>query len=130
MPNIASVLKAEIVRLARKQLRCEVESMRLALVAAGAVSAALMGWVCGMTGVGFILWFALPEATAAEVIGCSLLLAAGGFGGDLLASGIKRRHGVKDFGRSLGRMGGVLDRLDSLLGAGWVYLACVVSLLL
>jgi DNA-binding transcriptional regulator YiaG len=41
MPNIASVLKAEIVRLARKELRSEVDSIRKALVAARAESAAL-----------------------------------------------------------------------------------------
>ena len=41
MPNIASVLKAEIVRLARKELRSEVESIRKALAAARAESAAL-----------------------------------------------------------------------------------------
>ena len=41
MPNIASVLKAEIVRLARKELRGEVDSMRKALAAARAESAAL-----------------------------------------------------------------------------------------
>jgi DNA-binding XRE family transcriptional regulator len=41
MPNIASVLKAEIVRLARKELRSEVDSIRRALAAARAESAAL-----------------------------------------------------------------------------------------
>lgn len=41
MPNIASVLKAEIVRLARKELRSEVDSIRKALAAARADSAAL-----------------------------------------------------------------------------------------
>ena len=41
MPNIASVLKAEIVRLARKELRSEVDSIRKALMAARAESAAL-----------------------------------------------------------------------------------------
>jgi len=41
MPNIASVLKAEIVRLARKELRGEVDSIRMALAASRAESAAL-----------------------------------------------------------------------------------------
>ena len=41
MPNIASVLKAEIVRLARKELRSEVDSIRKALAAARADGAAL-----------------------------------------------------------------------------------------
>lgn len=41
MSNIASVLKAEIVRLARKELRSEVDSIRKALAAARAEGAAL-----------------------------------------------------------------------------------------
>lgn len=41
MPNIASVLKAEIVRLARKELRTEVDAIKKALAAARADSAAL-----------------------------------------------------------------------------------------
>ena len=41
MPNIASVLKAEIVRLARKELRGEVDAIRKSLAAARADSAAL-----------------------------------------------------------------------------------------
>ena len=41
MPNIASVLKVEIVRLARKELRSEVDSIRKALAAARAEGAAL-----------------------------------------------------------------------------------------
>jgi phosphatidate cytidylyltransferase len=82
----------------------------------------LLGGASSAVAVGFILWYAVPEFGAPGVIGGALLLAAAGIAGDLLASGIKRRHGAKDFGRALGRMGGVLDRLDSLLGAGWVYL--------
>jgi phosphatidate cytidylyltransferase len=81
-----------------------------------------LGGAAAAVAVGFILWYAVPELSAAGVAGGALLLAAAGVAGDLLASGIKRRHGAKDFGGALGRMGGVLDRLDSLLGAGWVYL--------
>jgi len=82
----------------------------------------LLGGATAAVAVGFILWYAVPEAGAPGVIAGALLLAAAGVAGDLLASSIKRRHGAKDFGRALGRMGGVLDRLDSLLGAGWAYL--------
>jgi phosphatidate cytidylyltransferase len=81
-----------------------------------------LGGAAAAIAVGFILWYAVPELDAPAVVAGALLLAAAGVAGDLLASGIKRRHGAKDFGRALGRMGGVLDRLDSLLGAGWVYL--------
>jgi phosphatidate cytidylyltransferase len=50
----------------------------------------------------------------------AVLLAIGGSAGDLAASFVKRRYGVKDFGNTLGLMGGLLDRMDSLLGAGWI----------
>ncbi len=41
MPNIASVLKAEIVRLARKELRSEFDAIKKSLAAARADAAAL-----------------------------------------------------------------------------------------
>ena len=52
---------------------------------------------------------ALPLAVA-----LGLLIAVGGFVGDINVSALKRRAGVKDAGRFLGAMGGVLDRIDSL----------------
>ena len=41
MPNIATVLKAEIVRLARKELRSEVETIKKALASSRSENAAL-----------------------------------------------------------------------------------------
>lgn len=70
---------------------------------------------------GFLGWFALPDFTGWQIILGALLLAVAGSAGDLAASWVKRRNGVKDFGQTLPTMGGVLDRLDSLLPSGWVF---------
>jgi len=66
-----------------------------------------------------LLWFAVPELNILQLSLTALILVFSGASGDLVVSGFKRLHGVKDFSRSLGRMGGVFDRLDSLLGVGW-----------
>ena len=47
--------------------------------------------------------------------GSGLVIALGGFAGDVAMSGVKRDAGVKDSGAILPGMGGVLDRIDSLI---------------
>ena len=87
----------------------------------GKTATGYLGAAAGALGAGALLRFALPELGWPEVLLGSLLLAAAGAAGDLLGSAVKRDHGLKDFGRLLGPIGGVLDRLDSLLGAGWIF---------
>lgn len=65
--------------------------------------------------------FAVPEFGIADLLVAGVLLVGCGSLGDLAASAIKRRHAVKDFGTALGSHGGILDRLDSLLGSGWAF---------
>jgi len=73
--------------------------------------------------IGYVLSFAVPELDAVQAGLGALVLVTFGSLGDLFASAIKRRHGAKDFGACLGPMGGMLDRLDSLAGAGWAFYA-------
>jgi phosphatidate cytidylyltransferase len=54
-----------------------------------------------------------------------VLTAVTGLVGDLAASWVKRRAGIKDYSSALPGQGGFLDRFDSLLGAlalaGWCF---------
>jgi CDP-diglyceride synthetase len=92
---------------------------------AGSVAGAVAALAAG---VGFA--FLVPDWSAAERIGASVLLAIAGPAGDLLASTFKRRAGVKDFGNSVPIAGGILDVYDSFLLVSpllHVYLAALSS---
>ena len=81
----------------------------------GAVGGAVFGIIAvymigyfgqGMLGISIAPWWYL-------VLGLALTLLAQV--GDLAASKIKRKFGVKDYGKIMGVHGGAMDRLDSLL---------------
>lgn len=63
----------------------------------------------------------LLEVTVLGKILSGLFTAASALAGDLLASWFKRKMKIKDYSRLLPGQGGVLDRYDSLIGAGFFY---------
>ena len=79
---------------------------------AGALGATLLA-------VALALVFAAPDRSVLRMAGLGLLTAVAGIVGDLVESFLKRQLGAKDSGGVLLGHGGLLDRLDSLWGAGW-----------
>ena len=83
----------------------------------GILGAVLAGLIC-------YLWF-LRGLSWIAIIGLGILLSVVGQTGDLIESLIKRDAQVKDSGKLVPGMGGVLDFMDSLLFAGpvmYIYL--------
>jgi len=78
------------------------------------VEGSLIGLLGALAGAALVR-FALPAPDAWVYVAASLLLAVAGLGGDLAASALKRKAGLKDFGTILPGHGGVMDRFDSLL---------------
>jgi len=76
------------------------------------VEGVLGGIVCTI-GIAFVLWFAVPHFEWWEVATAGVLVAAAGTAGDLFASRLKRRVGVKDYGDVIPTQGGVLDLYDA-----------------
>ncbi len=77
------------------------------------------GTVAGLVAAGavVILWSRPRLGLPPWVVLMALLIGVVAFGGDLLESWVKRRAEVKDSGRLLPGHGGMLDRIDSLVGA-------------
>ncbi len=62
----------------------------------------------------------LWELNVYDFLALALLICCTALLGDLLASSLKRRCGIKDFGKVLPGHGGLLDRFDSFLFSGAV----------
>ena len=87
--------------------------------ATGFVAAAATAWAFA---------FAMPDVKVPVLVAIAVLLAAAGLVGDLLASGLKRTAGLKDFGKALPGHGGVLDRFDGYLFAAPIFWAALLAL--
>ncbi len=77
----------------------------------GVVGAAILGAV-------FALVFKNSLAMTGAPVKFAVICAAGAVisqFGDLIASGIKRQHGIKDYGKLIPGHGGILDRFDSVI---------------
>jgi len=79
------------------------------------------GWILAATA-GVLLGYFGPQTIVLSV-GISLILAIAAQSGDLLESWLKRRNNVKDASDIIPGHGGLLDRLDGLLAAVWVFFA-------
>ena len=77
----------------------------------GVVGAAALGAIYGAAVTSQV---AISNAPAVFAMICAVGAVISQFG-DLIASGIKRQHGINDYGKLIPGHGGVLDRFDSVI---------------
>lgn len=75
----------------------------------------VIGGVVGTVAVAFLLAFAVPDFGPIRLVGAALVIAVAGLCGDLFASRLKRRVGVKDYGEAVPTQGGILDVYDAFI---------------
>lgn len=92
-----------------------------------------IGGIAGSVIIGAIYGFILKEHIQLSfqnpVLGCAVVCGVGAIIsqiGDLAASGIKRDHEIKDYGKLIPGHGGILDRFDSVIFvAPAIYFLCI-----
>ncbi len=95
------------------------------------VEGAIGGVICA-TGLAVLYGFIVSKATALlpnyiVLAVCGFVLSAVSQVGDLIASLIKREHGIKDYGNIFPGHGGVMDRFDSVLSITTLLMAiCLI----
>ena len=77
----------------------------------GVVGAAVLGAIYGAVVNNYMV---MENAPLYFAIICAVGAVISQFG-DLVASGIKRQHGIKDYGKLIPGHGGILDRFDSVI---------------
>lgn len=80
----------------------------------------LGGLVCTVA----LAWLLAPyltPLTSWQSLGAGIIIALGGFIGDVMMSAIKRDIGIKDTGNLIPGHGGILDRIDSLIVSAPVF---------
>ncbi len=85
----------------------------------GLIAGVAVGAVAGAAG------FAVVGGTPVFGAAAGLLVSLSAMGGDLFESVLKRHFGVKDAGSIIPGHGGVLDRVDALMGAVLMFAALV-----
>jgi phosphatidate cytidylyltransferase len=88
-----------------------------------------VGGIVGSVVAALVVKLYAPWLPVREAIILGLLIGVVGQWGDLFESAVKRDFGVKDSGKILLGHGGILDRFDSILFAGFVTYWAVVFLL-
>jgi len=91
----------------------------------GAVCGVIFGGI-SFAGAGFVLkLMGYGEPNYIALVAVGIVIAVISICGDLIASLIKRKYGIKDYGKLFPGHGGVMDRFDSVIAiAPFLYMIC------